>query len=104
MKVKKLYEFIKESLETGRLTPDSDVIAIGEYDYGESVGSPRIATMNLVDGRDIVKENADVLAIDIDSYLYECEDLGYSRMWINNEDLQDLRDNDMLDEDNEDEG
>ena len=103
MKVKELYEFIKESLESGKIDPNSDVITIGEYDYGESLGKPYIKQMNLVDGRDIVKEHVNVLVMSIGAYLYECEDLGYSRMWVNNDDLQDLRDNDMLDENEDDE-
>ena len=97
MKVKELYEFLQNNLDNGAIQPETEVILVGEYDYGESVGKPYIANMNLIDEREIVKEDTRVVAISIGAYLYESEDLGYSRMWVNNQELQDLKENDMLD-------
>lgn len=97
MKVKELYEFLKNNLENNIVKPETEVILIGEYDYGESVGKPYVETMNLIDGTEIVKEDTRVVAISVDAYLYEHEDTGYSRMWVNNQDLQDLIDNDIVD-------
>ena len=97
MKVKELYEFLQNNLDNGTVQPETEVILVGEYDYGESVGKPYITNMNLIDEREIVKEDTRVVAISVNTYLYECEDLGYSRMWVNNQELQDLKENDMLD-------
>ena len=101
MKVKELYEFLDEALRDGRLNPNSDVIVVGEYDYGESLGKPYITSMNLIDESSVVKENSQVLAMSIGAYLYECEDVGYSRMWVNNQELEQLREEGMLDEEEE---
>lgn len=97
MKIKELYEFLQNNLENGTIQPETEVILIGEYDYGESVGKPYITNMNLINGTEVVKEDTRVVAISIDAYLYEHEDTGYSRMWVNNQDLQDLKDNDIVD-------
>ena len=97
MKVKELYEFLQKYLEGGNITPDTDVILIGEYNYGESVGKPYITNMNLIDEREVLKEDTRVVAISVDAYLYEPEDTGYSRMWVDNDSLKDLIDNDIVD-------
>ena len=98
MKVKDLYEFLGEAIGDGRLDLNSDVIAVGEYDFGESLGKPFITNMSLIDEDSVIKENTQVLAMGINTYLYESEDLGYSRMWINNQDLKQMREEGMLDE------
>ena len=97
MKVKELYEFLQKYLEGGNISPETEVILIGEYNYGESVGKPYITSMNLIDGTKVVKEDTRVVAISVDAYLYEHEDTGYSRMWVDNQDLQDLKANDIVD-------
>lgn len=97
MKVKELYEFLQNNLGNGTIDPETEVILIGEYDYGESVGKPYIANMNLIDEREIVKEDTRVVAISVNAYLYECEDLGYSRMWVNNQELDSLKEDDIVD-------
>ena len=97
MKVKELYEFLQNNLDNGSVQPETEVILIGEYDYGESVGKPYITNMNLIDGTEVVKEDTRVVAISVDAYLYEHEDTGYSRMWVDNQELQDLKDNDIVD-------
>ena len=97
MKVKELYEFLQNNLDNGTVQPETEVILIGEYDYGESVGKPSIETMNLINGREIVKEDTRVVAISVDAYLYECEDLGYSRMWVSNQELDSLKADDIVD-------
>lgn len=97
MRVKELYEFLKENLENNKINEDTEVVIIGEYNYGESVGKPYITNMNLIDGTKVVKEDTRAVAISVDAYLYEHEDTGYSRMWVDNETLKDLIDNDIVD-------
>lgn len=97
MKVKELYEFLQKYLEGGNVSPEAEVILTGEYNYGESVGKPYITNMNLIDGTEVIKEDTRVVAISVDTYLYEHEDTGYSRMWVDNETLKDLIDNDIVD-------
>lgn len=97
MKVKELYEFLQKYLEGGNISPETEVILIGEYNYGESVGKPYITNMNLIDGTKVVKEDTRAVAISVDAYLYEHEDTGYSRMWVDNETLKDLIDSDIVD-------
>jgi hypothetical protein len=97
MKVKELYEFLQKYLEGGNISPETEVILTGEYNYGESVGKPYITNMNLIDETKIVKEDTRVVAISVDAYLYEHEDTGYSRMWVDNETLKDLINNDIID-------
>ena len=53
--------------------------------------------MNLIDETEVIKEDTRVVAISVDAYLYEHEDTGYSRMWVDNETLKDLIDNDVVD-------
>ena len=98
MKVKKLYEFLKNNLDSGAITEDTEVITVGEYDYGESLGKPYIADMSLIDESTIVKESQKVVAFGIGAYLYECEDVGYSRMWVNDKELQQLKEEGIVDE------
>ena len=97
MKVKELYEFLQNNLDNGTVQPETEVILTGEYNYGESVGKPYITNMNLIDGTEVIKEDTRVVAISVDAYLYEHEDTGYSRMWVDNETLKDLIDNDIVD-------
>ena len=97
MKVKELYEFLGRHLEDGSISPDTAIIITGEYNYGQSLGRPHIESMNLIDERDIIKEDTRVVAIDVNAYLFECEDLGYSRMWVDNEELASLKANDIVD-------
>ena len=97
MKVKELYEFLQNNLDNGTIQPETEVILVGEYNYGESVGKPYITNMNLIDGTKVVKEDTRVVAISVDAYLYEHEDTGYSRMWVDNETLKDCIDNDVVD-------
>ena len=97
MKVKELYEFLQNNLDNGTVQPETEVILTGEYNYGESVGKPYITNMNLIDGTEVIKEDTRVVAISVDAYLYEHEDTGYSRMWVDNETLKDLIANDIVD-------
>lgn len=91
MKVKQLYEFLKNNLDSGAIKEDTDVIIVGEYNYGDSLGKPYIDKMSLIDEEEIVKEDVTVVALSNGGYLYESEDLGYSRMWIDNQTLDELK-------------
>jgi hypothetical protein len=97
MKVKELYEFLKSNLESNVVQPETEVILVGEYDYGDSLGKPYVATMNLIDESTVVKEDEGVVAISTGAYVFESEDVGYSRMWVNNQELKELIENDIVD-------
>lgn len=91
MKVKQLYEFLKNNLDSGAIKEDTDVIIVGEYNYGDSLGKPYIDKMSLIDEEEIVKEDVTVVALSNGGYLYESEDLGCCRMWIDNQTLDELK-------------
>lgn len=96
MKVKELYEFLKNGIEENRIDLSTEVILIGEYNYGDSLGKPYTTVMNLIDEDKVLKENQNVVAISTGAYLFECEDLGCSRMWIDNDDLRQLREEEVV--------
>lgn len=79
--IKELREIIKN------LPDDMEVIAVGYNEYGQDLGSPTIETM-VYDDTDYSKKSQPkkVLAFQIDSYLFENEDIGYSEMWMNEQD------------------
>ena len=98
MKVKELFEFLKDNLESKKITPETEIIVLGEYNYGESIGKPHVEYMNLIDEKEIIKEHEKVVAINIGAYLFEHEDVGYSRMWIDEQDLEEFKEYEMEDE------
>lgn len=91
MKVKQLYGFLKDNLDSGTINEDTDVIIVGEYNYGDSLGKPYIDKMSLIDEKEIVKEDVDVVVLSNGGYLFESEDLGYSRMWVDKESLDEVK-------------
>ena len=91
MKVKQLFEFLKNNLDSGAIQEDTDVIIVGEYNYGDSLGKPYIDKMSLVDETEIVKEDVTVVALSNGGYLYESEDLGCCRMWVDKQTLDEAK-------------
>lgn len=91
MKVKKLYEFLNEALEQGKINDDTEVIIEGEYGYGDSLGAPYVTIKSYIDGEKIVRDGATVVALSCDHYLYECEDIGYSSMWLDKSEADELK-------------
>lgn len=79
--IKELKEIIK------KLPDDMEVIAVGYNEYGQDLGSPNIKTM-VYDNTDYQEKERpkEVLAFQIDSYLFENEDVGNSSMWMNEQD------------------
>ena len=92
MKRKELQASIKKALDKKEITEDSEVILVGEYNYGSSLGKPYTTTMSLIE-EDVIEENVKVLAISTDAYVYEHEDLGYCRMWVDEETLKEFKEN-----------
>ena len=86
--IKELKEVIKN------LPDDMEVIVIGYNGYGQDLNCPSIKTM-VYDNTDYSKkaEPQEVLAFGIDSYLFECEDTGYSQMWMSEEDYKEIIEN-----------
>lgn len=87
MRVGELQEFINRSVEQGDISLTDEVIVVGEYNYGKSLDSPYITRMSNID-EDIKVEDVPVLAIGIESYIYEHEDVGNCDMWVDEESLQ----------------
>lgn len=79
--IKELREIIKN------LPDDMEVIAVGYNGYGQDLVSPTIESM-VYDNTDYSKkaQPKEVLVFQIDSYLFESEDIGNSEMWMNKED------------------
>ena len=96
MKVNELYRYLEKAIKDGKISEDSEVIAVGEYSYGDSLGTLSIENMSLIDDEKVIKENVPVVALSINAYLHECEDLGCSRMWVTKQDLEELRKDDII--------
>ena len=81
MKVKQLKEALEEALKRGEVTEDSKVIIVGEYGFGMA---PLSATTDKVAKTDeeILEENIDAFVINVPTYVYETEDVGYCRMFM----------------------
>jgi hypothetical protein len=91
MKLKKLYDIVKDLVENKGFDLETPVIIVGEYNYGIDTGSIYSVKMSKVDGQDIICESKDVICISCDNYLRETEDLGYSDMWIDDNDLSEFK-------------
>ena len=81
MKVKELKEKIEEALKNGSITEDSEVIIEGEYGFGMETLSATTEKVAKTD-EEILEENIDVFVINVPTYLYESEDVGYCRMYM----------------------
>lgn len=90
MKVKKLKEELEKALKEGKVTEEDEVIAVGEYGYGmpvTSVTSYKVAETE----EEILEENKDAFILHIPTYLYESEDVGYCRMYMDMNTLNEYR-------------
>ena len=81
MKVKYLKEKIEEALKQGKVTEDSEVIIVGEYGFGMETLSATTDKVAETD-EEILEENIDAFVINVPTYLYESEDVGYCRMYM----------------------
>lgn len=90
MKVKELKEKIEEALKNGSITEDSEVIIEGEYGFGMETLSATTEKVAKTD-EEILEENIDVFVINVPTYLYESEDVGYCRMYMDMDTLDEYR-------------
>ena len=81
MKVKQLKEALEEALKRGEVTEDSEVIIVGEYCFGMQTLSATTDKVAKTD-EEILEENIDAFVINVPTYVYETEDVGYCRMFM----------------------
>ena len=86
MKALKLYEQLKQLVDEGKITEETEVIAVGEYNYGLDVGSCYTADMAHINGSKTITPPNNTLCLSVGTYLYEPVDVGYSNMWVGTED------------------
>lgn len=79
--IKELKEIIKN------LPDDMEIIAVGYNRYGQDLYSPTIESM-VYNDTDYSKRTQPkkVLAFQIDRYLFENEDIGFSEIWMSEQD------------------
>ena len=85
MKALKLYEQLKQLIDEGKITEDTKVIATGEYNLGLDVCHCTMNKMAHLDEETIITPPGDVLCLYEDSYLCEPEDIGCSKLWVDEE-------------------
>lgn len=90
MKVKQLKEALEEALKQGKITEDSEVIAVGEYDLGMGVLSVTTDIVAKTD-EEILEENINAFVLNVPTYLYEIEDVGCCRMYMGMDTLDEFR-------------
>lgn len=90
MKVKELKESLEKALKQGKVTEDDEVIIVGEYGFGMETLSADACKVAKTD-EEILEENKDAFIIDVPTYVYESEDVGYCRMFMPMDVLDDYR-------------
>lgn len=86
MKALKLYEQLKQLVDDGKITKDTEAIAVGEYNLGLDICHCAINKMAHLDEETIVTPPDNVLCLNVDSYLCECEDIGCTDLWVDEDD------------------
>lgn len=81
MKVKELKSALENALRQNRISEDDEVIISGEYGFGMRVYSADTDKVAETD-EGILKENIDAFVLNVPTYVYETEDVGYCRMFI----------------------
>ena len=81
MKVKELKEQLEKALKQNQISEDDEVIISGEYGFGMEVSSADTDKVAETDEK-ILKENIDVFVLNVPTYVYESEDVGYCRMFM----------------------
>ena len=81
MKVKELKESLEKALKQGKVTEDDEVIISGEYGFGMQILSvtPEVVAET---EEEILEENVQALVLNVPTYVYESEDVGYCRMFM----------------------
>lgn len=70
---------------------NTPVIYEGEYSYGDNLGNVYKTIRSYISDEGIEKEDVDVIAFSVDSYVYEPEDIGYCDMWVDSETKEQLK-------------
>lgn len=81
MKVKELKESLEKALKQGKVTEEDEVIISGEYGLGmrvDSVDTDKVAETD----EEILREDIDAFVLNVPTYVYESEDVGYCRMFM----------------------
>ena len=81
MKVKELKSALENALRQNRISEDDEVIISGEYGFGMRVYSADTDKVAETD-EGILKENIDAFVLNVPTYVYETEDVGYCHMFI----------------------
>lgn len=93
MNLKELKEKIQELEKQGVIDDNTELVALGEYAYGISIDNVCADKLAHLDEDIVVSEPKTTLAFYVDSYLYECEDLGCCDMWIDTNTFKELKEN-----------
>lgn len=86
MKALKLYEQLKQLVDEGKITKDTKVITTGEYNLGLDIYRCAMNKMAHLNDGTVVAPPNDVLCLYVDSYLRETEDIGFSDLWVDEDD------------------
>lgn len=86
MKALKLYEQLKQLVDEGKITEDTEVIATGQYHYGLDIRKCYTDNMAHLDEETVITPPIDTLCLYIDSYLCETEDIGCFNLWVDEDD------------------
>lgn len=90
MKAIKLYEQLKKLIDGKVIDENTEIIADGEYGYGIDINRIKVRTKAFLKGEETKIKPIPVVCLDIETYLFEHEDLGYSNMWIDKNDYNDF--------------
>ena len=81
MKVKELKAVLDKALKQNQISEDDEVIISGEYGFGMRVSSADTDKVAETD-EGILKENINAFVLNVPTYVYESEDVGYCHMFI----------------------
>lgn len=86
MRALKLYEQLKQLVDEGKITEETEVIATGEYSYGLDVERCYMSDMAHLNEETVVTPPQNTLCLYVDSYLCESEDVGLANLWVDTQD------------------
>lgn len=90
MKVGELKEELEKALKQGKVTESDEVIIVGEYGLGMSTCGASASEVAETD-EEILREKVDAFIIDVPTYVYESEDVGFCHMYMYSEVLDEYR-------------
>jgi len=81
MKVKELKSALEKALKQNQISEDDEVIISGEYGFGMRVSSADIDKVAETE-EEILRENINAFVLNVPTYVYEREDVGYCHMFM----------------------